>query len=167
MLVARSAILIISLWSLTFFGYTLLLLLFVPEPPPTQRSKDIHEAFTIATDYISSLEAIPTHSEIQVWLKHYKGSNQIVQHLLYEPATERRGLPRLLGEIPSDSYLLAYWRSEWMEEYAPWSGHSTMCAIEQSCHSFKELRLPMSISFALGVFFMWVYKRLGLLEKNA
>ena len=64
--------------------------------------------------------------------------NKYVHRIMYERSIDKRHLPTLLGDIPDGSYILAFWRNEWMEEYAPWSGESTLCSIEKNCTSFAK-----------------------------
>ena len=163
----RLIVLIISVSCFALFSYGLVLTLVVSEPKPDSSSIEIDQAFQIASEYIESLGVLPDRPEMQKWFDGYVGSNRLVKHLSYERHGEKTGLPYRLGEIPSDSYMLAYWRSEWMEVYAPWSGKTTMCDIEQSCHSIKKNLVPLIVYFLLGAYFLWGYNRLRVEEKSA
>jgi hypothetical protein len=140
----------------TYIAYSFL---FAQEPEPSEKTNQIHQAFFIVEEYINSKEEIPVRSEMNQWLKSYSGPNQYVIHVKLVRPTDTKHLPLLLGEIPSDSYLLAYWRSEWWEEYAPWSGRSTMCAIEKTCNSFSSLWWAFSVFLFLGLSFLWAARK--------
>ena len=140
-----------------FLVYTII---FVPEPRPSDKTRKIHEAFLIAEKHIDSQDKLPSKTEMDRWFKSYQGPNQYVEMLLFRSSTDRKSLPGKLGEIPPGSYQLAFWRSEWMEEYAPWSGESTMCDIEKNCNSFSSLRLPLIIFTALGIYLLWGFRQL-------
>ena len=129
--------------------------LFAQEPEPSEKTNQIHQAFLIVEEYINSKKEIPAKSEMNQWIKSYSGPNQYVSNMMLVRPTHTKHLPLLLGEIPSDSYLLAYWRSEWWEEYAPWSGRSTMCAREKTCNSFSSLWGAFSVFFLLGLLLLW------------
>ena len=135
----------------TYIAYSFL---FAHEPEPSEKTNQIHQAFLIVEEYLNSKEEIPAKPEMNQWLKSYSGPNQYVIHVMLVRSTDTKHLPLLLGEIPSDSYLLAYWRSDWWEEYAPWSGKSTMCAIEKTCNSFSSLWWSFSVCFLLGLFLL-------------
>ena len=164
---ARHIVLTISIACFAFFVYGLVRTLFVPEPKPDESSLEINQAFQIASEYIDSLSELPERSEVQQWLNDYDGPNRLVKDLSYERYGEGTGLPYPFGEIPAGSYMLGFWRSEWMEIYASWLGETTMCDIEQSCHSFKENLVPIIVFLLLSVYFLWGYNRLRTSAKNA
>lgn len=142
---------------MALFGTISTLLCF--EPEPSEKTIEIHEAFLIAEKYIISNSIPPSQEKMNNWFNNYSGSNKLVSRLMYERSTDKKHLPRLLGEIPNNSYLLAFWRNEWMEEYAPWSKKTTMCSIEKDCNSLSRNGFWIMLYTFIGLAFHFVVKQ--------
>jgi hypothetical protein len=67
----------------------------------------------------------PARHELEAWTKGRPLSGFGIS-IIAEGSGSCEGSNRELGRAPKGSYTVGYWRGEWMECYAPWSGESML-----------------------------------------
>lgn len=134
----------------------------------------IRENIAIKADFIKSSAYIkdnlrqfgsfPSESELRniPGLEIFDRGGALVLHRGDRGAVEAE---RRFGPIPDGEYILAYWRGEWMEYFAPWSGISTL-ATDESVFYFLGSQIADAITsgivFLICVFGLLLIRKIRL-----
>ncbi|RZJ25705.1 MAG: hypothetical protein EOO48_13450 [Flavobacterium sp.] len=92
----------------------------------------IEAAFNIAQNHIDEFKnesgRFPSREEFSEWTELHKEDlySRYLPSLFLSVTDFPEDAIDELGEPPKDSYVLACWRNEWYEYYAPWNKTSTL-----------------------------------------
>ena len=116
------------------------------------RSREIERTFQETARVVDAYRArhrrLPANAEL--------GSDAMsIQDGAYPAEAVRR-----LGAPPKGSYLLVYWRGEWEEYYAPWSGKSTLNFDESKYYVLGSKRADGGLLLGAGLLLLWLAKKL-------
>ncbi len=93
-------------------------------------SRQIQTAFESARTYIDSWVAqhgtLPTETEFQSWAAQQPETVHSARFIQLMNGHFPEEAIKQFGPAPPDSYLLSYWRGEWMDYYSSWARKTSL-----------------------------------------
>ena len=127
-------------------------------------SREILASFEQAAGFIDRFEAeenrLPSREEYETWARTAPGDSRDLRIIEVETGPYQRApgsddAASDLGPVPEGAYYLTYWRGEWLEYYAGWSGQTTLPLRPRDYYVLGSpfLDVPAYVLAGLGLLF--------------
>jgi hypothetical protein len=120
----------------------------------------IDSGFRQAVDYVEKIRStharLPNRSEFSDWALQYPDRVDTPRHFELETRIDcfPKALTARFGPAPDGSYLVGYWRGEWMEYFASWTNKSKLSFDRRQYYFFGSGYLDVMSVFILAALFM-------------
>jgi hypothetical protein len=124
-----------------------------------ENGRAIEQSFRLAVSHIEEFRKknarLPTPGEYQNWAKVTPNLGMAGQMDLVIDQFPREGIEEF-GNPTAGAYLLKYWRGDWYEYYASWSGRSSIALDKEAFYAFGNRYVDIAVFLALSVLGIFV-----------